>query len=144
MRRHLVNLVTAVSLVLAIAGAAVWARSYVAADWMVIQSGRRQTDLYSDCGSYTVRTLLHPIYFGHEWAWGSDEFDLSGGAVTRGLTQFQWTTHKPVGALYIVVPQWTVPAAFGILPAVRFVRWRRQWRAATLRGFPLAHEGESV
>jgi hypothetical protein len=128
---------TVLSLLLSVAGAAVWARSYVVADDVTITSGRRQADLFSDAGSYVAPTVTHSVDYGHGWAWTVDSPVFTRESVLRALARFQGARHtvdgKTIGH-YVVVPQWTVPAVFGVLPAVRFLRWRRR-RLARHRGF---------
>jgi hypothetical protein len=129
MKRSLLNLLTVLSLLLCVAGAAAWARSYVAVDVVTVRSGRRQADLFCNRGSYVLRSFVHEADYGRSWAWVVDPAQVDAATAFRELAHFEWSTDRVFSTpvLYVIAPQWTVPAAFGILPAGRLVR-RRRWR----------------
>ena len=138
MPRRLLTALTVLSLLLCLAGGALWARSYSVADSITVRSGRRLTDFFSEGGSYTFRTIIHEGDAGREWARESERADVDSATALRVLAHFEWTStnvfNRP--SRYVIAPQWTVPAVFGILPAFRGHRWCRR-HFARRRGFDI-------
>ena len=123
-RRLLLNVLTALSLLVCLAGVVAWGRSYEVGDAVFFTRGVRCVSVTSEGGSYAFSTFLRPKGRGVRWSWGSYAKRCTAGAAVRGLWLFGWAPEK-VGAHDLVVPQWVVPAVFGSLPAVRVARWRR-------------------
>lgn len=146
MKRRVLNILTALSLLVAAAGAAVWGRSYAVADSVSIQRGTRAINLFSDGGSYVIITFLQRADDGSSWAWEAEVTGVDPATAGRRLLHFEWTRHTSLqdwrSPVYVAAPQWTVPALFGALPAIRISRWRRRRRAAG-PGFPLRPDAEA-
>ena len=133
-RRVLLNALWTLSLLLSLAAAAVWGRSYFRRDVVSTQWGRRTVNLFSDCGSCVVFVQLYPVDYGHSWGWEAAPVERDAATVAKGLTGFEVTTRSPLWRtnppLHVVVPHWTVPAVFGVLPVtVHMFRRRRRHRA---------------
>jgi hypothetical protein len=144
MRRRLLNLVTALSLLLCVALCVLWARSY----W------RRDSIVYNAPGELSAISSNHSsVYFerntgwpwgpvrGKNWQWRSDtpavgstwDSDVSRRVVRFRFLRFAWAAHDPPAEAYrlrmLIVPYWSLTLLTAILPAIWFrAAWRRRVR----------------
>jgi hypothetical protein len=128
-------MLSVLSLMACLAGIVTWGRSYRIGDTLFVTHGTRCVAVTSEGGSYAFSTFLRPEVHVDRWSWGS--YSKRTGAVSAvcRLVLFGWAPEK-VGAHDLVVPQWTVPAIFGPLPAVRIAGWFRRRRRADTHACP--------
>jgi hypothetical protein len=148
-RRRLLNLLTALSLLLCVAACAMWARSY----W------RRDSIVYIGLRELCAASSNHSsIYFernsganwvtnpAKEWRWQSEppspgttwDSDVSRRVVRLRLLRFAWAAHDPPAEKYrlrmLIVPYWFVSLSAAIVPASRLratLKRRLQRRRST-------------
>ena len=127
-RRRLLNLLTALSLLLCVATCVLWARSYWRYDLPAVGAG--QSNLY-------VHSVNGSLYFQWGWdgesarrpAWAEFRSNPSDPAAGQGLFEFGFAdnTSQRTPPLSRVIglwmPHWAVAAAFAVAPA---------WAAAAL------------
>ena len=139
MRRLLPNALASASLLVCLAGIITWGRSYTTGDSIFLTCGTRTVSISSEGGTYAFATFEHVKVHGVRWSWGSYAKRHDAMAAARSLVLFGWAPEK-AGAHDFVMPQWTIPAVFGPLPAVRFARWLRRPCLARRRGFQVEPE----
>ena len=150
MKRRLLNLLTALSLLLCLATCALWARTYVASDWLkhagVGAGMTERTEWGADTAKGTVRFTWKSTrmpqagrWLGRTrgWAFQTHEaYDPSfapSGAKLPNRLGFNWAAEKYAGidgsAIHrrsVRFPLWVPAAALASLPAARlYLRLRR-------------------
>ena len=153
MKRRLLNLLTALSLLLCVAVGVLWVRSYWATDVICYQvlHGKQydyhptETELRTGRGRLSVRTSRPPRWIAYRpdspWSVGTSRplaISISGTDTlwTRlgfGLDN-HWSATEGIGPwLRVVVPFWLPAALCAVLPALRLMRsyvLRRRIRSA--------------
>jgi hypothetical protein len=138
-RRHVLNAVSGLSLLVAMTIAVVWVRSYAAWDEVSVGCEWIVITLTSQAGSLVVnvqaKSADSPPFQRLTW-WESGPYDASN--VKHRLPNFDYDDNvfDPFGWT-VVVPQWAVCGAFAIAPAARFALWLRRRRKAAAGGFPV-------
>jgi hypothetical protein len=133
MKRRLLNLLTALSLVACLSAASLWTRSYFVWDsvniecssrWLVINSFGGIISVW-DYGSFFDSAGMHID-------WRTDSPSRIPYAPVRDLIRLDFGGNDPsrLERHYLVFPQWPIVCVFGVLPAVRYIR-----RRAAARGF---------
>ena len=133
MSRRLLNLLTALSLMLCVAVLVLWVRSYWRYDLPAVGVGNTAVYVHAVNGS---------LYF--QWAWDGEAArrppwvqlksdrarraagqGLLGFGAYHGLSQRTPPMSRVVG---LVMPHWAVAVGAAIVPGWRFARWRRRLR----------------
>jgi hypothetical protein len=141
-RRLLVNLLTCLSLLLAVSTCALWVRSYFVGDGVLVNLG---TPLLAiDAPRLSFNSVAGTV--GVFWErWPPIQFEVLrttasakpiGGGYLRALVMFDAGTLPWGGGHMVMFPHWTAAVFFSLLPAVRLVLRRRRRRSAA-RGFPV-------
>jgi hypothetical protein len=132
-RRRLLNLLSALSLLLCISLIACWSPSYERAfkvEWSKKDAaGRRYTSVGTSitCGGLDILVAHFPAFDGGEglwWGraparlWGESHLWFIAGRDDDGESTRRW----------VVVPHWVLVGLTALLPAVRTARWLRQRR----------------
>jgi hypothetical protein len=149
MRRRLINLLTALSLLLLLATVALWMRSTRAYDNVVCCDGRRFVRLESAGGTCAVYWVpdaagtlpVRPSYVrspGHPSEGG---WDLVGPAarragpfaLDRSPTLTSWAA-PPVPSYKLIIPHWFLAAAAAIVPLGRLAAAARRRRRSAAAG----------
>ena len=149
MTRHLLNLLTALSLLLCVAGMGAAARSYFLADAINFSTPERPIPggatlshwaWFSASGramvDYAVYIYEHPYHDSPSaqsarWTWESGPASAVVNAPSRGWhgTGFDFDWGGPVGEIRhgvtLAFPLWAPLAAFALIPAVRLYRRAR-------------------
>jgi hypothetical protein len=155
MKRRLFNLAAAVSLVLCVATAALWGRSYLRFDDVVRVSRHRVTNICSLRGrlflqfGWTTRDQLKdsaPPYSAGGWFWDSSSTDGVGyhaADASRGWTVLGFDTFNSVsrdargqpmaGERVVIVPYWFLCIA-SVAGPVQSIRARRRVAARRTKG----------
>ena len=146
MTRRLLNLLTALSLLLSVAVAALWVRSYVVSDIVLHgrtfahadSSGSKDWTARSNCGRMTVQYTSFTGVAGHpfrnRWLWDWAPYPPEPGAdayspLERLGISWTWERYSPQDALLqrsVTLPLWLLTALSATIPAIRLVR--RMWR----------------
>ena len=108
--------VTALSLLVCLAGIVSWGRSYEVGDAVYVIRGLRSVSVISEGGTHSFATFLYPKLYGDSWTWEAYAKRSDAAAIARGLWRFEWDYDgQPwrAASVYVVVPQWVVPAVFG-------------------------------
>ena len=147
MTRRLLNLLTPVSLLLCVAAAAMWARSYLMIETLVYQprtSGYSLASSHGDAAFKRVRDQAPDVrrwrYYAHSARTGRYRMSRDNRRYPGG---FWWETGRINGNLdgngklitypyaSLIVPYWSLVAATAALPAARLaLRIRRRRRTA--------------
>src|SRR5688500_17096563 len=127
MTHRLLNLLTALSLMLCVAVAALWVRSYRVGDCVSVGLGPRTVMVTSEGGCYACSSFFRPGAGGVRWGWGSYAKRCGAARAARGLVHFAFGPER-AGAHDFVVPQWIVPALLGGLSAARIAGRSRRRR----------------
>ena len=139
MTRRLVNLPTALSLLLGVAAVALWARSYFRWDYWAAGIAPRRVALRSEDGELLL------TYFNETDLWGDGDiiatwYTSPAGRFMedsrfRSLTAFSARHHEEPGLwkVALTAPHWSAVAAASFLPALRVFRVRRHRGAGVCR-----------
>jgi hypothetical protein len=138
--RLLLNAVTAVSLVVFVAVAALWTRSYFAADFFDLRSA----SVYSANGSLSLcwMTYARKDLAESPWRWVREptNTDPRGGSRFAKLWQFDansWTDTFGTRFAFMIIPHWPVVGALA-LPALAAAAHRTRRRSRLRTGRCLA------
>jgi hypothetical protein len=134
-RRLLVNVLSVVSLLVALAIALLWARSYLVQDVLLIYTGRNGVGIHSTGGHFVVLHDFAPSTWyepGVSWQ-REDDVTPYGASVALALLRFDVERFSN-GRLW-VFPQWPLVALALVLPTARLL-FRRRLKAGGA-GFPL-------
>ena len=162
MKRRLLNLLTALSLLLCVAVCFLWVRSYWVSEgvaWLVADDGvgQRGYSFSSDIGvlqiySSHVRDHRSEQSLGFFWNRLAPDFNSRPLANTPdpgyqrfgrrdGLLAFgaESLSRPQLRIWRVTVPHWFPALAFALLPAARLALWRRHHRRrrSAARGFPV-------
>jgi hypothetical protein len=134
MRRRLLNLVTALSLLLCVAATVLWVRSYGRRDWLVwIPRGSGLHYLLTDNGTLMLaweQGQADETELYHCWEVNSQARDRRN--IWSDLIRFRYE-HRRASHRDIEVPMWVVAALFGAWPARWYFARVRAFRAQRLR-----------
>ena len=122
------------SLIVAIATVALWARSYVVRD--VVQNidyNRRVIAQSVNGGIILVIDLSPSRLYGRSWFWDVGETSCDTWPIARTLITFSWATARTPSTRFVVFPHWVLVIVFGVPPILRL--WLRRRRAPI--GFPV-------
>jgi hypothetical protein len=131
LRRRLFTILSAISLLLCVAAAWLWQRSYNVADaWTIPDLSRhpdrtRSEELRSETGLVSIETW-HGIFgttFDH---WAYDNSAPGAFSQPAGVIRFRYD-HTSEG-MSIYFPHWFVFAVLAILPTIWFIQFRRRRR----------------
>jgi hypothetical protein len=140
-KRRLLNFLTALSLLLCVAAAALWVRSYFRWDYWAAGIAPRRIVLRSESGELLL------TYFNETDLWGNGDiiaawyispngsFTGAGNWRLRNLTAFS-AQHDAEPGLWKVgftAPHWSAVAVAALLPALRLFRVRRHRGAGVCR-----------
>ena len=136
MRRLAVNLLTWLSLLLFVAGCALWVRSYFVQDVLVfaLPDGTTATVVHSNAGSFLVMGRdgsAFPASVEHL------REEVGPLADAEGLITFLYDRNPTLGMRAIVFPQWAAVAPCARVPVARLTVRRRRRRRSAARGFPV-------
>jgi hypothetical protein len=129
MTRHLLNLLTLLSLVLCVAVVALWVRSYWAQDTLMVMRGARLTNVGSVGGSFFISLHASPFPLPRRVIVHASDPGMTRGDFAQNLIGFMAAEDVPEGTLgFVMFPQWTVVAACVAMPGTRLARRRRRKR----------------
>src|SRR5918999_1364657 len=108
MTRRLLNLLTALSLVLCVAAVVLWVRSYAAAEHWIWFGQDREVDVYSTCGrlvlaAYPKRSGSNLVGWWHDTVRPPAEWWRWTFVRRKGMWGFNYETHDG-GSLAVVGP----------------------------------------
>ena len=130
MRRTLLNLLTALSLLLCVAACVLWVRSYFVQDVIISSPGEpRSINLHSTCGAFVLirQTNYIPPVVRHS----RDQVAVYASTPAMALITFDVGEDRPGGVPWMVVfPQWLVVVVSGALPVARLRRRSRKRRGS--------------
>jgi hypothetical protein len=136
-RRRLLNLLTALLLVAAIAVVVLWCRSYFVLDGVQMTFRADMVSVYSSAGTIAVvwDTGMRPMPTGVLRV-VDEKPEPVGGSYWRALGMFDFGRMVWGGSRVAQIPHWTAIVAAATLPAARSIGRRRHHRNAG--GFPIA------
>ena len=144
MSQRLSKIMAASSLLLCMAIAALWVRSYFAADQLVVGSDWHLFGMASSRGRFVsgTVTLLKAGAIserGFETR-RPEDLDIHAWRHWGGLGFYFVSDSDPFAAerRLLVLPFWFLQLCFTIHPALLFLRWRRRRRENQDRGFPVS------
>ena len=139
LRRRLLNILTALSLLLFVGISAFWARSYFVHDIAIVRASHRQFVLGSEAGSVEINRHDHATDLG--WAIEyeyEDVYFFDGESEAGNLKRFEFRLidGPPRITWTLLFPHWTILGVLMVFLAGRFFQLRRR-RRSTARGFPV-------
>jgi hypothetical protein len=130
MRRTLLNLLTALSLLVCVAVAALWLRSYVVQDVLISSPGEpRSINLHSTCGAFVL--IRHTNYVPPVVRYAREKVAVYASTPVMALITFHFGEDRAGGVPWMIVfPQWFVVVVSGALAVSRLRRRRRKRRGS--------------
>jgi hypothetical protein len=126
MKRRVLNFLTALSLLLSVAAAGLWARSYWRSDSVEGIARGRWVSCYSQWGSLDWSVDVRPTLGGpSEFKWFSSPAAEGSEDWRAHLSDFHVTREGEGDTAYGRVPHWSLLIVGLALPAVRFIQNRR-------------------
>jgi hypothetical protein len=132
MTGRLLNLLTALSLLLCASVAALWIRSYFVHDILHVFTPGRWVILQCHSGGFGA-TANASVADKYLVTWESEPGEM--GLAPGELSRFDYTSGPSFGTM-LIFPLWTAVALFALPPLVRLALWRRRRRSAA-PGFPV-------
>lgn len=134
MRRHPLNVLPIVSLLLCLAVVALWVRSYVVHDWVCAARGGRAVYVHSSAGSITVVSDAGTAGPATAVHWFADRDPMpAGGTRLAALVHFHAGTLPGLRITLVRFPHWAAAVVAAAWPLARLVRRRR----TPAGGFPV-------
>jgi hypothetical protein len=137
--RHVLNAISTLSLLVALAIAVVWVRSYAAWDVVMVSCEKVVITFTSQAGSLVVNVQAQSADsppFQRFTRWESGQYDAFN--VKHRLPNFESDDNvfDPFGWT-VVLHHWAVCGALAIAPTARFALLLRRRRNAAASGFPV-------
>ena len=127
MIRRLLNLLTALSLLLCVLTVVLWARSYFVRDAVEFMVGRRAGGAASAGGQLVVSVRKYDLDLGRRLNWNRDGFhDPDVGSRKSALANFTWGFDSAARESIVVTPIWPLAALAAIFPAIALYHRRRR------------------
>ena len=150
-RRRVVNILSAASLLVAVIVSALWARSYVVQDYVTVmwptKGGGVHALIHSCAGSFTVLYLPTSLHMTTPSMTRHAEPDPypSAGSYLAELWYFD-VARIALGQSsgMFTVPQWPLVTVAAAWPIARLVRCRRRCRTDAVPAFPIQPAGEAA